>query len=184
LDDAGVPDTVIDLMVAFSFPKKFEVKRSAGGSSSWDGLGSVGGFGGFGWGGAGVSADQAWPGYYDPYYSYFSYFSPFGYNSWSYWDGYYYGLGTGIIAGGGGGSTTSTEGHGRVVNGRGYTQVTNRGAESEPAGQRPRANGDSSVDSGGWSGFGAGSSGVSSGGYSSGGGGGGGGGSGRTAVPR
>ena len=168
LDDAGVPDTVIDLMVAFSFPKKFEVKRSSG-SFSGGGFGGFGGLGGFGWDGFG--ADQ----FYDPYYSFFS---PFGYNAWNYWDGYYYGAGTGVIAGGG--SATPSEPHGRVVNGSGYTQVINRVPENDgEGGQRIHsAGGDASSGSSGGS-----SGGVSSGGYSSGGGGGGGD-SGRTAVPR
>lgn len=177
LDEAGVSDTVIDLMVAFSFPKRFEVKRSVGGASA---------LGGFGWGGFGwsdfVGAEQAFPWYYDPYYSFFS---PFGYGSRGYWDGggYYYGAGTGVIANGEGGS--QPERHGRVVNGSGYTQVVTRTPENAgPATQRVRGNdglstGDaSSASSGGSSG---GSSGVSSGGYSSGGGGGD---SGRTAIPR
>lgn len=176
MDDAGVAPAVIDVMVAFSFPKKFEVKRSAGTSS-------LGGFGwsDLGWGGLGLSAEYAWPWYYDPYYSYSS-LSPFGYSYWNLGSGYY-DPGASVIVGDG--TSTPLEGHGRVVNGSGYTQVVPRAPENSarPV-QRLQSGGDSSAGSGSDSGSSSGgASGVSSGGYSSGGGGGGGD-SGRTAVPR
>jgi hypothetical protein len=179
LDDAGVPDTIIDLMVAFSFPKKFEVRRSYAGSSSFGGFG---GFGGFGWdpfGGDFLSAEFGSPWYYNPYYS----FSPFGYSSWGYWNGYY-SDGPTIEIGAGGSTSGSTEGHGRVVNGSGYTQVVHRAPEAEgQATQKINAGGDASSSGGIASGASSGSSGVTSGGYTSGGDGGGGD-SGRSAVPR
>jgi hypothetical protein len=177
LDDAGVPDTVIDLMVAFTFPKKFEVKRSSyGGSGGGLGFGGVG-FGGFGWG---VGADMAYPWYMDPYYAFFS---PFGMGRYGYYDDYFYLPGAGVIVPGPGDGTPSS-GHGRVVNGSGYTQVVPRGPATDQAGDGGNGtrNRGAGAD-GGASSFGgsSGSSGVSSGGYSSGGGGGD---AGRTAVPR
>jgi hypothetical protein len=166
MSDAGVPDTVIDVMVAFTFPEKFEVKRSSYGS------GGFGGFGGFGWGFDG-DADYLW---HTPYYAFFS---PFGMWGYGFYDDYFFFPGTGVIVPGGGGSTG--EGHGRVINGAGYTQVVRRAPESTDSangGTRVRGAG---ADAGGSSvgNSSGGSSGVSSGGYSSGGGG-----SGRTAVPR
>jgi uncharacterized membrane protein YgcG len=171
LDDAGVPDTVIDLMVAFTFPEKFEVKRSSSGGS-----GGGFGFGGFDWGGFPV---DAW--FMDPYYMFFS---PFAMGRYGYYydDYYFFAPGAGVILPGAGGGTASS-GRGRVVNGSGYTQVVPRGPENDQAGNsngtRNRG-GDAGASSVG--GSNSGSSGVSSGGYSSGGGGGGD--SGRTAVPR
>jgi hypothetical protein len=184
MDDAGVADTVIDLMVAFSFPKKFEVKRSAVAASA----------GGFGFGGPGFSAEHGWPWFYDPYFSYnpyysflpyysffpYSYFSPFSYSYWNYGDGYFVGAAPGAI--GGDGVSPAADRHGRVVNGGGYTQVVTRAPENNgQATQRIRSSGADASSGSGFSSGSSGSSGVSSGGYSSGGGGGD---SGRTAVPR
>ncbi len=163
LDEAGVPDSVIDLMVALSFPERFVVERpvARGGGGSW-------------W----------WPGFDDfgPYFAYPYYhayhYAPFGYRYWGY-DNYYFN-GPGFVVINPGGSTTvaaTPSGDGRVVDGRGYTRVR----RNDPAPVIPRG-GDSSTasSSGGSSSTVSGSSGVSSGGYSSGGGGGGG----RTAQPR
>jgi hypothetical protein len=170
LADAGVPDSVIDLMIALSYPQKFVVSHPVSSAPPPYGY-TYGGLGGsWPW-----IADAAfWP----------SYYSPFAYRYWGYYDPYYVpnsgyvyvgpanpGVPTGPVASGGG----------RVVDGRGYTRVSTR----EPA---PTIRNDfgSSGSNGGMSTGGnsnGGSSGVSSGGYSSGGGGGGGDG-GRTAVPR
>ena len=174
MDDAGVDPSVIDVMVALSFPRKFEVKRSTGTSS-------LGGFGwsDLGWGGLGLSAEYAWPWSYNPYYAYSS-FGPVGYSYWNLGSGYY-DPGSSVIVGDG--TSTPSEGHGRVVNGSGYTQVVLRAPDSAAqSGQRLQSGGDSSAGSGADSGSSSGgASGASSGGYSSGGGGGD---SGRTAVPR
>lgn len=169
LDDAGVAANVIDLMVAQTFPKQFQVKRRGGGSSS----GSWAGYGGVGW---------DWFGF-DPYYSYYA---PVGYGYWNRFGDYYYGPGQGvIIVPGDGGSAAPSGEHGRVINGGGYTQVSPRDpVVTGNAGTRGRSTGDGvSGASGGSSsgGFSGDSGGVSSGGYSSGGGGGD---SGRSAVPR
>ena len=171
MDDAGVAEPVIDLMVAQSFPKKFEVKRRDGGTMDY----------GFMHGG-GAEFDMEYP--------YYAFYSPFGFGYWGVYDDFYYGYGPGGITGGGGVpiDPEPTGPHGRVVNGAGYTLVAPRPAE-------PVANGGSSGSSRGRSSGGDSGGAVSSGGYSSGdssggssGGGGGasasGGDSGRTAVPR
>ncbi len=167
MDDAGVADEVIDVMVAFSFPEKFKVTRSAG-ASSWGGFDS----GGLEWGGMGVTAEYAWPWYLNPYYSYV------GFPYWGVGGDYYY-PGWGVEVGGGDGTVVPPEPHGRVVNGRGYTQVLRA---PEGGGQpTPRSGGNTSSTSGADGGSSSGgTSSATSGGYSSGGGGD----SGRTAVPR
>ena len=196
LDDAGVPDSVIDLMIGLSFPKRYVVERATSGG---------GGFSGFSneldlwpymamWPYAGMWPGLADPFFYSPFYSayYSSFYSPFGYRYWGYFDpryNNYYNSGFVVIdsGGGGGGTVTppSSTGEGRVVDGRGYTRI--RRNEPEPAIRVNNGNGNNgggwgtaSTNSGGSS-SGSGSSGVSSGGYSSGGSSSGGD---RTAVPR
>jgi hypothetical protein len=197
LADNGVHKNVIDLMVALAFPERFRVERTArnvapavtSGSSSY-GYYPYGSYSPYG--------------VYDPY-AYYSYYSPFAYSYWGtnyYGPGFYgpgfYGLGyygpgyypqvvaPGVPSGGASGS------HGRVIQGRGYTQVRPNSA-SESSGTGPsttssRSNGSTSTssnagssNSGSSSSSGGGSGGVSSGGYSSGGSSSG---SGRTAQPR
>jgi hypothetical protein len=179
---ARVPDSVIDLMVALSFPERFVVERRAAIGGYGGGFGGYGGYGGGFeplWGPLSM-----WPAYYaDPFF-YSSLYSPFGYRSWGYYDPYYYrGPGVIIIDPGDGG-VPSASGDGRVVDGRGYTRI--RRNEPDPAIRVSNADGSggrgSSSTGSGNSGSSAGTSGVSSGGYSSGGASGGGGG--RTAVPR
>jgi hypothetical protein len=179
LDSAGVPDSVIDLMVAMSFPERFVVeRRSAGGGGYGSGFG--GGYGsGFEpmWGPFGI-----WPYYFvDPFY-YSSMYSAFGYRSWGYYDPYNYrGPGVIVIDPGGGGAVEPS-GDGRIVDGRGYTRI--RRNEPEPATRAGNGTGSgwgTSSTGAGNSGSSSGTSGVSSGGYSSGGASSGGE---RTAVPR
>jgi hypothetical protein len=173
LDDAGVSEGVIDLMVAQTFPRQFQIRRRGGSSS-------VGGtvFGGF----PGSGFQDAWMGF-DPYYAFYS---PFGLSYWRYFD-YDYGFGSSVIVvqPGGTAGPEPSAGHGRVVNGSGYTLVSPREPESSGS-TRPRSSGDgtateSAGSSGGSSSGGSGGGSVSSGGYSSGGGGSDGG---RSAVPR
>lgn len=170
LDDGGVHDSVIDLMVALTYPKRFVVQRAGGSSTPM-----------------GISTGSGW---FDPFMTPLSMgsmmdcYSPLGYGYRSYYSmcGSYYGYGYGyglfpynnyyngyygnggwivvppVIGDGGGAVTPQPEG--RVVNGRGYTQIRDR--QAEPA---PRVSGGGSNGSAaGWSG----NSGVSSGGYSSG----------------
>ena len=192
LDRAGVPDSVTDLMVALSFPKRFVVERAYSSSAGGGGIpGAPGyppypGYGGWGLGGGFGLYDpfgEFYPYYTHPYY-YSSYYSPFGYRYWGSYNPYYYSSGGGFVVVDPGTTGPQPTGTGRVVDGRGYTRVR----RSDPDPVVPRVSGDGS----GWSGASAGgssssggsssggSSGVSSGGYSSGGGGGGE----RTAQPR
>ena len=122
LDDAGVDDGVIDLMIALSYPDKFAVDRASGGGS-------------YGVSGGGpINFDPFWYGTYFPYY----YYSPFGYSYWGrygFYDPYYpyYPYYPGgpivIVPPDGGGDPRPPAGQGRVVNGLGYTRVRPRGGE-------------------------------------------------------
>jgi hypothetical protein len=174
LDEGGVNDTVIDLMVALTYPSKFVVERRGGSSSAAGITTGTGWFDPFMPGLMGQSALDC----YSPYgYGYRSYYSMcgaglysaygydaygYGYNRYRYGNYGYYGDWVNlnqfpsVI---GSGNPAEPQGEGRVVNGRGYTQIRNR--ESEPS---PRISG--SGNGGGWNGSGGG--GVSSGGYSSG----------------
>ncbi|MBY0494868.1 MAG: hypothetical protein K2Y23_11690 [Cyanobacteria bacterium] len=173
LDDGGVQDSVIDLMVALTYPKRFVVERRGGSSAAGLTTGS-------GWfdplmaGPMSMGLDC-----YTPYgYGYRSYYSMCGGGLYPFASNYY---GYGLYGGGYGyrypysnygwvnvgafptvvgGSGTEPQPEGRVVNGRGYTQIRNR--ESEPSSPRVSNGGG---NGGGWRGGG----GVSSGGYSSGG---------------
>lgn len=173
LDEAGVSDSVIDLMVALSFPKRFVVDRAGSGS------------GGGGWGGGswGMSGFDMWPLFAQPYL-YSSYYSPFGYRNWGAYDSYYF-QGPGFIVVDPGPQPVQPSGDGRVVDGHGYTRV--RRNDPQPAQRsntgRDGSNGTSTASSSGASSgsSSSGSSGVSSSGYSGGGGAGGGE---RTAQPR
>ena len=168
LDEGGVNDSVIDLMVALTYPKRFVVERQGGGSAPSGITTGSGWFDPFMPGLSGMTMNDCYSPYGYGYRSYYSMcgsalYSPFGYSSYGYGyypPGYYYG---GWVPIGGypptGGGTVEPQIEGRVVNGRGYTQIRNR--ESEPS---PRISGGS--NGGGWNGSGSG--GVSSGGYSSG----------------
>jgi hypothetical protein len=185
---AGVPASVVDLMVALSYPDRFVVERttavdraSAPVIDDPFGLGWAFGF-------------PVWSdiyGFYSPLYGAFSpyYYSPFAYPYYRGYNPYYYGYGYGYVVdpgGGGGGGVNPPDqpsGRGRVVDGQGYTRVRPR--ESEPvvtrSGGGPTA---SSMGGGSSTSSSSGSSGGSSAspaGFSSGGGGGDGG---RTAQPR
>jgi hypothetical protein len=188
LDDARVPDAVIDVMVALSYPDRFEVERRA--ESSLDLFSSSyadplsAGYLGFGY------PYSSWnPGYYGNYrYLY----SPFGYAySGLYGPSYYY-PGT-IISGGGGAEPppSTGAGDGRAVNGLGYTRIRPREAVPAEASDGGGSNvsprrGGGTVSTSGYSGSGGASSGSSGGGggSSSSGSGDSGGGGGRTAQPR
>jgi hypothetical protein len=111
LDAAGVPDSVIDLMVAMSFPKRFTVERSGGGG---------GGFSDF-WGSSGYY--NTWPLYSDPFL-YTSYYAPFGYRYWGHYDPYYFhGPGFVVLNPAGTPGAIEPSGNGRVVDGHGYTRI-------------------------------------------------------------
>lgn len=173
LDDAGVPDSVIDLMVALSFPKRFVVEHPVS-TSAYYGGGLYGGYGGL---------MGMWPFIADSYF-WPSYYSPFAYRYWGYYDPFYvpYSGYVPVSNAPPGGNTPVASGRGRVVDGLGYTRIREREPEPSIRGNNfGGSNSGFSAGSGSSSGSSGGSSGVTSGGYSSGGGGGDGG---RTAVPR
>ena len=174
LTRAGVPGSVVDVMVALSFPEKFVIDRPtyAGG-----GYGGYGGYGG-GWVDPWAVASQ---------YGWLSMYAPFGYQYYGMYDPRY-GPGYGWVPITVNPAEPDDPG-GRVVNGAGYTRVRPREPVPLPAtagGVVDRSGGSSGRSSGGSDSGGSG--GVSSGGYSSGGGSGGSSGAGssggRTAVPR
>lgn len=121
LDDAGVPGAVIDLMIAGSYPEKFQVERRA--AARVDaypptfGPASLSGY----WG-LGYPYFYSYPGY-DVYYG--DYYSPYGYG---YPGSYYYYPGPSVLVGGGGETSAAQDGDGRAVNGVGYTRVRTREA--------------------------------------------------------
>jgi uncharacterized membrane protein YgcG len=166
LSEAGVPASIIDLMVALTFPEKLVVERRG----SYSGGFSSPGF-----------ADY-WPWYADPYF-YTSFYAPFGYRYWGFYDPYYF-SGPGFVVIDPGGvrpEEPQRSGTGRVVDGLGYTRVTTRPPERTVRSDGRGFDAGSSSSSGGSS---SGSSGSSSGGVSSSGYSGGGGGGERTAQPR
>jgi hypothetical protein len=176
LKKAGVADTVVDVMVALTFPEKFVIERPTYTAS----------YGGGGGGGG-----------YDPWslaseYGWLSVYAPFGYQYYGYYDPRYGpGYGWVPVAPPIGGGEVEPESNGRVINGAGYTRVRPREAEPtrvnayDGGGVVDRSGSGSSGGSGGSGGSNSGG-GVSTGGYSSGGASGASGGSdgARTAVPR
>jgi uncharacterized membrane protein YgcG len=171
LDEAGVADGVVDLMVALSFPKRFVVERRSPNGGGW--ATAMAGFDPMWYG-------QMWPYVIHPYF-YTSYYAPFGYRYWGYYDqGYFAGPGF-VTVNPDSGQGIQPTGEGRVVDGLGYTRI--RRNTPDPAERRSFGDGSggSATQSAGSSngGSSSGSSGVSSSGYSGGGGGGA-----RTAQPR
>jgi hypothetical protein len=142
LDDAWVPDRIVDLMVALSFPNRFVIERR----------GSSGGSAPSGWGFA-YGSPYDWPYYY----------APFGYSGFGRYDMYYYGAPGYVVV-----DVTPVgpqpSGQGRVVDGLGYTRVRAREPQTMTGGA---GGGGSGAGSTGSSSGGT----VSSGGYSGGGGG-------------
>ena len=164
LDRAQVPDSVIDLMVALSFPNHFIVDRARPETASASsGSGLSGSYSS--WPYDGLLYDGFWDSPYAPYY-----YSPFGY---AYWAGYgmpYYPLAGFVTIDRAAPSATESPGGARLVNGAGYTQIRPRDPEpvdSSTDSRSTRSGGSSS--SGNSSSSGGSSAGGSSGGYSSGG---------------
>ena len=186
LDEAGVPDGVIDLMVALTFPKRFVVER-AGGSAP------IGVSTGMGWYDPFMSPMMTGPYancYSDRYYGYRSYYNMCGsyyspYGAYFPYQNYYYNGGGGWVAVDPNPPAVDS-GNGRAINGRGYTQIRERSPEPTPSRTSNGGNGTATGYSGGGGASSGGYSSGSSGGSSSGGGGGGAssGGGERTAVAR
>jgi hypothetical protein len=178
LSDASVPASVVDLIVALSYPDRFIIERTAsvdrGYSPIIDDPFPVG------W----AFGSPFWFDFYDPFYRPYSpyYYSPFAYPYYPYYGG---GGGYIIDGGGGGGGNVPQQpsGRGRVVDGQGYTRVRPRDAEPATPGSTASSSGGgggsstSSSSGGSSSGGGVSSQGFSSGGSSGGDGG-------RTAQPR
>lgn len=172
LADAGVSETVIDLMVGLAFPQRFVVERRTNyGSSAPVGISMAGGYydpfmSPFLMGGAFADC-YGYSGYgYRSYYSacgsMYSMNSLYGNYGYGNYYGSYYPSGWVNVNPNPGPGTPQVEG--RVVNGRGYTQVRPR--ESEPS---IRTGNTGNGSSAGWSGANSGgTSGVSSQGYSGG----------------
>ncbi len=148
--DAGVPPSVIDVVVAVSYPEKFVVneRRTAGRRPAEATYGRPGyGYGG----GLNPFVDP----FYDPY-SRYGYYSPYGSYS-RYGVGYYGGFGYGyggynygyggygtpiIVVGRRDGGTDSGSTAGRVVRGGGYTSARDSGGSTGRS-ARPRSSGSS-----------------------------------------
>lgn len=173
LDEGGVDEQVIDLMVALTYPKRFVVERRGGGSAP------TGILTGNGWFDPMMSSMMmgAYSDCFTPFaYGYRSYYSMcnagyaslgfdyFGYNRY-YGTGYYpYQYGGWVNVGAfpqQTGAISEPQGDGRAINGRGYTQVRTRDSEGTP-----RINSGSNGSAAGWSGNSGGS--ATSGGYSAG----------------
>ncbi len=187
--DAGVPDSVTDLMVAVSYPRAFIVERTGRDDrlASFDPYPYSGGWS--------YGPTMFWNTFDDSYFLSPYYYSPFGY---SFLGLYPQAFGSGVAVGGGGGDAPRPResGLGRVVDGQGYTRVRPREAVpqeggSTGGGSTVRGSGGTVTRRGYTSDGGSSSSGSSSGGSTSGSGsssgssgGGGSEGGGRTAVPR
>ncbi len=188
LDDANVPDAVTDLMVALSYPDRFQVERRNEPSlETFSAVDAGADWGGFG---LGYPYFSGYPGYLG---NYGYYYAPFGYAYSGLYGLYspYYSYPGSLVVGGGTvpSPPDANAADGRVVNGVGYTRIRPREAiPSESSGGGSSASGRSSSDGGGVSTSGYSSGGSSSSGSSGGGGGGssstGSGGGGRTAQPR
>ena len=129
LSDSGVNSRIVDLMVAFSFPDKFNVGQEA------ISLAQAGGAGGGAWRAGGM--------HYRFPYNYYSYYCPilpwhwtsscymsyaygYSYLGWYLSNGYYYPLWTYYpvyYEGGGGGGGGAVRGTGTMIQGRGYAAV-------------------------------------------------------------
>jgi hypothetical protein len=149
LDSAGVANTVIDLIVALSYPEKFVVERTSRATSS---SGFINDPFALGW----AYFNSVW---YDDFY-YSPYYSRFGSRTFFISDN-----GLVPVVGGGGSFEPQPSGAGRVVDGLGYTRVRARAPEAvvQNTGSRARTSSVGSMDSGST----AGSSSSSSGGSSS-----------------
>ena len=155
LDAAGVPDGVVDVMVAQSFPGHVAIGRPFSGSTARTRGAAT----------ASVQRSNRLPSYsyspyyppssyysyyaYDPYYAYrpyspyYFYYSPFGYSNW--WgDPYrpYYSTGRRpvVIRPGGSARPGGGDGNrGQVVQGRGYTRGGSAGVSNTPRTRREAA---------------------------------------------
>ncbi len=169
LQEAGVPSTVIDVMVALSYPKVFALDRSrAGGlsvvsnpSASAEPGPTTRGYAGNAF--AGSRFDCYEPLGYDPFgFSLFGYspygYAPYGYAPYGAGCGYGYRYGYGgwyygnqpvvvVVKQGPVDNTSEQDRHGRVVKGRGYTAP--RGSTASGSSQSGSSGGSASQSGGG-----------------------------------
>ncbi|HYX82561.1 MAG TPA: hypothetical protein VE714_09225 [Gemmatimonadales bacterium] len=146
LADAGVPSSVIDLVVALSYPKRFAINAASRQGELLSGRRGDTTYG--------VSAfDRScaeMPYWLDPYddcmgrYGRYGYGYGYGYDGYGYPYGYDWYFGGPVIVynpsgGGGGGSGGTARSHGRVINGQGYTGGTDAGNNAIPRSPEPRA---------------------------------------------
>jgi hypothetical protein len=184
LDAAKVPDSVIDLMVALSYPEKFQVERRGEASVDLYPPPFLDAASSAYWGyGLGYPYFSPYPGDYG---NYRYYFSPFSYGYYGLYNPYAQYYPTSSIAVGSEPAPAQRSGDGRVIDGVGYTRVRPRQAQpadsdggASSTASRGRATSSGYSQDGGSS---SASSSSSSGSSSSGSGGGDGGG--RTAQPR
>jgi uncharacterized membrane protein YgcG len=163
LDQAGVSNRLIDVLIALSYPKKFVVERA----SAAPVLPPLTAF-----------SD---PFYYDPFYYGYGgyYYSPFAYTYGGSYYPYAFSPAYVVVDGNAGSGRPQSSGSGRVIDGVGYTRVTTR--EPVPAVRPDGSTAAASGSGGSGSSSSSGGSSVSSQGFSGGGGSSDGG---RTAVPR
>jgi len=140
-----VADSIVDLMVALSYPERFQIERPVSTAS----MPSDYGYGIY------DSYGAMWPFYLDSMF-WPSYYSPFAYRYWGSYDPYYF-PGAGYVAIEPGETGPVASGQGRVVDGRGYTRVRTRAPEPVRVSGGGVSNGTTS--SGGSSSGGSGSSG-------------------------
>jgi len=123
LDDAGVPSSVIDVMVALTYPQAFAIHPASRADRltafpfEADPLDP----GGLGWPGGPAS----FAGYFDSAY----FLSPFGYSAFGAYPVFFGAGGDGAP----GGAGSRPVNGGRVINGLGYTRLAPRGAEDATA---------------------------------------------------
>lgn len=174
LDDAGVPDSVIDLLVALSYPERFVVERRSS-SSGGGGTTFINDPFMVGWA-------FGYPAFYDDYFYSPYYYSPFGYSRSSFRGFGVLGDGISVVQVPAG---PQPSGAGRVVDGQGYTRVRPRETapvnDGSPTVTRTSSTSDSAPPQSSSGSSSSGSTASSGGGYSSGGSSGD---TGRTAQPR
>lgn len=156
LHSNGVPERVIDLIVALSYPEKFAIQRAAYAvpppSIYRDPFGP-------GW-------SYGYPYYYDRYYGSPYFYEPFGWRGSVFDGGVIYIVNSDVGSGGG----AAPNGPGRAVNGQGYTRIVPRESfASGPAIESPGSTSRASSSGSSSSGSSGGGTVSSSGGYSSGG---------------
>jgi hypothetical protein len=141
--DAGVPETVIDLIVAISFPREFAIDRGPNGRGAEGLLGDDESFDRSRYGAAGTYYGRYYDDpfflgrYYSPYYG--NRYSSFGYGSLYGYGGFGVYSPTVVVVdrrNDGDDNVVANRGGGRVINGRGYSSGSRRGSRASSGGSR------------------------------------------------